>query len=166
MATKRIAKKTAAGAAPAAKVAKKAAKKAAKKVGKAPAAVDPNRVPDLVMKSGGSLDDLDDSFSNSINEALENMETKSKGAIKFMTAAQLRRTIIPVPSLAFQYTIGARGIRRSTITEIIADEGLGKTTLLMLLAGWFGVQGCMGQYMDCLRCPLLRRRVGGRRNSG
>ena len=136
--TKRASKKVAAK--------KVASKRAAKTI---TAVVDSSRMSDLILKqSDSSLLDLKDDFSNGISEALEVIENRSKGALKFMSAAQLRRTIIPTPSLAFQYMIGARGIRRSTITEFIADEGLGKTTLLFHLAGWFCPQGCLGQYID------------------
>lgn len=129
---------------------KVAAKKVATKMAKKAPVVDSNRMSDLLMKQGEmSILDLPDSFSNGIVEALENIETKSKGAIKFLTPAQLRRTILPVPSLAFQYVIGARGIRRATITEIISDEGVGKTTFLFLIAGWLCPAGCLGQYIDC-----------------
>lgn len=136
------------------RTAKKAVKKAAKKTASRKKSADVTLIErnfsDIMLPQNGvGLMDLDDAFGNAIDEALENIETKSKGALKFMDAAQMRRAIIPIPSLSFQYMIGARGIRRATITEIIADEGVGKTTLLFLLAGWLTQQGCLSQYIDC-----------------
>lgn len=77
-----------------------------------------------------------DIFSqSSVAQQTRDLLAKAKMADGFKSAADIYRSYLPLPWLAFQYLIGRIGIPVNTIIEFIGQENTGKSSLVMSLLG-------------------------------
>ena len=75
------------------------------------------------------------------NLIAQRLAEKQKGSkttrIKVGSADDMQNPTIELPHLALQYLFASRWFRCRTYTEVVGDEGLGKTTLALYFAGMF-----------------------------
>ena len=75
----------------------------------------------------------DTTFASRTKEAL--MKAKKTGTtVDSLTS--VRRELIRIPPIFFQATVNSYGFQTKTLVDIIGGEGIGKTTLMFMIAGW------------------------------
>ena len=101
-----------------------------------------------------SILDTDDSFSESAGSAMRSMLERRKGReVGFSTQAELQMEMLPVRPISFQWMINSRCIRKC-ITNILARDSMGKSTLVYNLFGGFMLSGYPCAFIPCEGKPL------------
>lgn len=121
---------------PVKKATKVAVKTAAKKTSK------------IKYSESDGIDEVGDeefiAFMEDIDQSLEVLANRRKTkTIDLMSARDFNHEVMLVRSLPMEHMLSAVGMHSQKVTEIIGPEGVGKTTLLYMLAGKFCAQGCM-----------------------
>ena len=87
----------------------------------------------------------DDTFATRAKEAL--MKAKKSGTT-VDSLTNVRRELLHVPPIYFQSTINSYGFQTKTLLDIIGAEGIGKTTLMFVIAGWSMLSGSPFFYVE------------------
>lgn len=82
------------------------------------------------------MDDKAEDFMENMRDALTSMKERRKNRpTGFATAAEIKRSVVPIRDFRMQYVLGNIGLPQETCIEIIGGEGIGKSTLLYWLMG-------------------------------
>lgn len=131
------------------KAAKKAAKKSTKKVAKKATKKAAKKAAKKVASSATSLTSSA-SFGEELMAGLKKINAVKKSrAVHAILGGDLDLPLLPVDSFLFQQAVGMRGIPAQCVFEIIADQGVGKSTLLGHLIGGWARAGHPSAYFEC-----------------
>lgn len=129
------------------KIAKKATKKVAAKK-----AVKTEEAP--AKKQVFNILDTPDSFSEAAGASMRASLERRKGReVGFTTQTDLRMESLPLRPISFQWMINNRGLRKG-ITNILAKDSLGKSSLVYNLFGGFMLGGHPCAFLPCENKPL------------
>jgi len=79
---------------------------------------------------------FDSNIVSHTQEALSTLRAKKKkGPLTLKSMSDISSYILELDNFALQATLGLRGLRGRTVFEMIAQEGIGKTTLVFTLLG-------------------------------
>lgn len=79
---------------------------------------------------------FDSDIVSQTQEALSTLRTKKKkGPLTLKSMSDITSYLLELDNFALQATIGLRGLRGKTVFEVIAQEGIGKTTLIFTILG-------------------------------
>jgi len=129
---------------------KKAAKKTAKKVAKKATALKKARKgPRLVV---GSKDVMSDTkFTENVHKSFKSINARAKTRpIEILHTADLYKTQIPMNHLLYERLFRNRGWPTAGLVQVIGEERIGKTTLMMDIIGRIMTgSGCPCAYIGC-----------------
>ena len=89
----------------------------------------------------------DNSFARNAAEALGNIRAKNSST-DVSDLSKFEHSHIKFPEFGLQATFGMTGLPYGTIMDIIAPDGVGKTSLLLTMLGWFMQQGSPCYYVE------------------
>lgn len=102
--------------------------------------------------------------SDNIVAEQKDLMAKAGKAAAFKAITEVNRECLPVPWMAFQYLIGKIGFTLNTYNEIIGQECVGKSSLMIALACNFINHGIPTLYINTepkqIEGPWLRRLAG------
>lgn len=105
----------------------------------------------MFLAQGGLSDFVQESMSRLSAKRLS--KKGAKGALPYFFNAtghthHFLDEVYPVPEFPIQYLINAIGFRKHTAMDMLGQEGVGKSTLVMTLLGWFASQNIASLYIE------------------
>ena len=88
-----------------------------------------------------------DNWASNAAEVMSEYKAKNKGS-SVSELSKAEDLLLPIPEFGLQAAINAKGLKYGTIMDIIAPDGIGKTTLIMTALGWFMQQGSPCYYVE------------------
>jgi len=86
--------------------------------------------------ASGKFDLFSSDIVSHTQEAVHALRARKKNkGVTLKSLANVKRYLLDIDNFALQATFGTRGLRGRTVLEIIAQEGIGKTTLVFTLLG-------------------------------
>lgn len=133
---------------------KKVAKKATTKVTPKTALhtpYDPETAPKAILKRRTEDSEaMHQRMARAVTESVDIVINKSKvKPISHLSPAQMRKLMVPYQEITAQAAIGSVGFRSPTVMQIIAPEGVGKTTWIFSQIGELAELGCFSVYVEC-----------------
>ena len=103
------------------------------------------------QRSSYSYNVLEDADrADTTKEILHTIGARRKNKnMDFKTMDEIRLQSIPLLNLYVQAHLDTYGIPQHSLIQIIGEEGLGKTSLSLQIAGWAMSVGCPALYIDC-----------------
>lgn len=86
-----------------------------------------------------------DNFANAARESLIRI---SKNGASVLPISEVQHSYLPVPPIYLQHCIGNIGIRTKSLFDIIGADGIGKTSLMFTMFGWFMQQNSPCLYIE------------------
>jgi RecA/RadA recombinase len=115
--------------------------------------VDPDSLPQVTFRRRFDKDEEDSVYSGmaeNIHKSITKLsEIARSRPINVHTPHALRKMLFTLDDIYFQHMLGSVGLRTPTLVDIIAPEGLGKTSLCFMLAGRALDSGCYAAYIEC-----------------
>lgn len=105
-----------------------------------------SRAPDLGFDI---LDPKNDIMTNATKVLSSVVARRKNQSIGMAPASEIRQNVLWVPEFELQNTMGFVGIPHGAMLEIIAPEGVGKTSLVFTIAGWAMNVGAPVVYVEC-----------------
>jgi RecA/RadA recombinase len=105
-----------------------------------------SRAPDLGFDI---LDPKNDIMTNAAKVLSSVVARRKNQSIGMAPASEIRQNVLWVPEFELQHTMGFVGIPHGSMTELIAPEGVGKTSLVFTIAGWAMNVGAPVVYVEC-----------------
>lgn len=95
---------------------------------------------------------------NQVSEMVAQAKAGSGGRYAFGNASAFQPEFVNLDPFTIQAALMNRGIAKRSMLELIAPEGIGKTSFMVTLLGLFMNQGCPCLYIETEEKPMLERR--------
>lgn len=105
------------------------------------------------------LSDKCDVFDNAAQVLSSVVGRRKNQSIGFASAADIQQNVLWIPEFEMQYATGLVGIPHGSFLEIIAPEGVGKTSLSLTIGGWAMNAGAPVVYCECEGKQILKHRM-------
>jgi RecA/RadA recombinase len=105
------------------------------------------------------LDGNADVFDNAAQVLGSVIGRRKNQSIGFASAADIRQNVLWVPEFELQHLMGIVGIPHGSFLEIIAPEGVGKTSMALTIGGWAMNAGAPVVYCECEGKQMPKHRI-------
>lgn len=97
---------------------------------------------DILSEEGG---DVVENVTRSVHS---HFAAKKHKSTSFMSAAQVRSSMLPLRPFLMQWVFGSFGIAEKSLFEVIGPEGVGKSSLAYHMIGWGMKAGCPAYFQN------------------